>query len=63
MAPIYQFELSKEQAEGFRNLGYNPVELNTKPEQIARLDRNSWIVVHKKIKDSKQFPVILLKSV
>jgi hypothetical protein len=60
MAPMYQFELSEEQAVGFRKLGYNPVKFNQSVEQIAELDRSNWIVVPKKegnnfIKDSSAF--------
>jgi len=62
MAPIYQFELSEEEAEGFKKLGYNPVELNKKENQIAELDTSDWIVVPKKqgnkfLKDSHAFNI------
>ena len=62
MAPIYQFELSKEEAEGFRKLGYNPLEMKSETTQIAELDRSNWIVVpmkegNKFVKDSYAFDI------
>ncbi|MBU2053165.1 MAG: hypothetical protein KJ721_02905 [Nanoarchaeota archaeon] len=45
MAPIYQFEISKEQAEGFRKLGYNPLELKSEQGQIADLGTKGWVAI------------------